>query len=75
METFYSTYRPEFSQSATWREALGMGEPLMIYNDPDNGALDAKSRSPAGSSEWRLLISKGIGPHIYGPTTTYTRSR
>ena len=74
MQNFYTTYRPEFSQLETWRPALPH-ESLMIYNDPEWGALDSKARSPAGSTEWRLLISKGIGPHIYGPATTYTRSR
>ena len=74
MQYIYTTYRPEFSQLETWRSALPY-ESLMIYNDPEWGALDAKTRSPAGSTEWRLLISKGIGPHIYGPATTYTRSR
>lgn len=75
MQSYYTTYRPEFSECAVWRQALGPGASLLVYNSPEWGSLDAKAHSPAGSSEWRCLISRGIGPHIYGPATTYTRSR
>ena len=71
---FYTTYRPEFSELATWRQALPTGA-LLVYNSPEFGALDAKDRSPAGSSEWRCLVSCGTGQHTYGAATTYTQAR
>ena len=72
MQNFYTTYRPEFSQLETWRPALPHAS-LMIYNDPEWGALDAPEYVPAGSTVWRLLISRGIGPHEYGAASTKTR--
>lgn len=70
---FYTTYRQEFSELNTWRASVGYSIPLLIYNDPDFGSLDAKEWGPAGSSVWKCLISRGNGNHTYGPTTTYFR--
>lgn len=71
----YTIFRPEFSEAAVWRNVVPPGVPLLIYNSPEFGALDAKAHSPAGSSEWRLLVSRGTGQHTYGAATTYTNSR
>jgi hypothetical protein len=71
---FYTTYRKEFSQESTWRECLGGSVPLLVYNDPDYGTMDAPASSPAGSSVYRVVITKGIGDHVYGVRSTRTHS-
>ena len=69
----YTTYRKEFSQESVWRETLGYSVPLRVYNDPEFGSMDAKEYLPAGSSHWQCLVSRGIGNHTYGATTTRFR--
>ena len=73
MENFYTEFRKEFSQESVWRDSLGYTTPLFVYNDPEFGSIDAKEFLPAGSSVWKCLVTKGIGPHTFGAATSKAR--
>ena len=68
----FTMYRKEYCQLEVWRDAVGSNFPLYVFNDPEFGALDAPMALPAGSSVWRVLVSRGTGSHTYGATSTKT---